>query len=301
MLVSLPVAAIDFESIDCQKYFAALAQGDPRQDLFHGRTQTGTPLDSAATEQFNENKLKWAKRRAELVKDDITELAQIILEAIPLYDKHVRTLKSEIRKEQAKPKPNLAKIEYFQGKLAEPIWRDDVEDTIQIPYGYKDLAHFLKYHTGSKLPPPEVVKFYGGKVGKQLKAIADYHEAFHTELFNAYPMVKWENIPDRLLLAIQDKAIQKYDSNHKRHKFDPLGPTSLLHKPANHPNREHAKEMLKLAKAMSEDETVPLAHQAMLKDHLAYLQRYRLDPGALFIDYVETLRTRPRAILTETD
>jgi hypothetical protein len=71
----------------------------------------------------------------------------------------------------------------------------------------------------------------------------------------------------------------------------------LLDKPANHPNREHAKEMLKLAKAMSEDETVPLAHQAMLKDPLAYLQRYRLDPGALFIDYVETLRTRPRLIL----
>ncbi len=38
-----------------------------------------------------------------------------------------------------------------------------------------------------------------------------------------------------------------------------------------------------------------------LKDHLAYLERYRFDPGALFVDYVETLRNRPPSKLTEND
>jgi len=251
------------------------------------------PLDAAATEQFNEGKLKWAGRRAELVADDVAELTQIVVEALPRYQKHIRKMEAEIRREQAKKPPNQFHIEYLQEDLKEPTWGPYIEDTIQIPHGYKDLSHFLRYNTGAELPSATIVKFYGGKVGQQLKALADYHQVFHAELFKAYPVVKWENIQDRLLLAVQGKAIQKYDRAHKKYKFDDSLGASLLTKPAGSADREHAKEILKFAKAMSEDETVPLAHQAMLKDHLAYLERYRLDPGALFIDYVETLRTRP--------
>lgn len=291
-VAALPASAMDFESIDCQKYFAALAQGDPRLTLFHERIKTGMPLDTAATEQFNEGKLKWAGRRAELVADDVTELTQIITEAIPVYRKHVKELERDIRAAERKFPDNPDAGDYWKEQLDDNFpWRNAVDITIGVPYGYKNREHFLKYNTGFDLPSPAIAQFYGGKIGQQLKALAAYHQAFHEVLFKEHPYSAWDNIKDELLLGVQEKAITKYNRGRSKYKFDEK---ALLTKRAGSPDREHAKEILKLAKTLSEDETVPAAHQAMLKDHLAYLERYRMDPGSLFIDYVETLRTRPK-------
>jgi hypothetical protein len=291
---------MDFESLECLKYFAALSQGDPHQSIFHFQSKMGIPTDDAATVQFNFKKANWAVRRAELVAIDVEELAQIVSETIPVYKRDRKGFEKDIGACLRRKPPDLVGAQMYQSAI-DGLWERLLQRGLSVPHGYKDLGHFLQYNTGSKLPSMKVAAFYGGKVGQQLKALSDYHQVFHTELNDAHSRVKWEHLFDSALLTVQEKSMRKHDRRYKQYKFDKSGNSSLLLKPANHPDREHAKEILKLAKAMTEDETVPLAHQSMLKDHLAYLERYRFDPGALFVDYVETLKSRPQVSDRETE